>query len=211
MVQLKLRVHYYPTSDRQQVQQRIAQDLGVLRPQDGAADADWYRPPLLVQDLGRLVNDLVAGVERLLDGFAAEARHQALFDKKLSQEEAWIRQGIKARRTRNEGRVRALQKMREERDAIEQVRKRLLDTGATEDELKAAKQNITGGFPLRIASNSKIIEYLAVIGFYDLPLDYLATFSDKVEAVTSEQVRDAFQRRVHPDRMTTVLLGRLDQ
>jgi ATP-binding cassette subfamily F protein uup len=44
-----------------------------------------------------------------------ESRHNALFDKKLAQEEAWIRQGIKARRTRNEGRVRALEKMREQR------------------------------------------------------------------------------------------------
>jgi len=45
----------------------------------------------------------------------AEARENAEFDKKLEQEEIWIRQGIKARRTRNEGRVRALMKMREER------------------------------------------------------------------------------------------------
>ena len=45
----------------------------------------------------------------------AEARADALFDKKLAQEETWIRQGIKARRTRNEGRVRALKAMREER------------------------------------------------------------------------------------------------
>ena len=45
----------------------------------------------------------------------AEARAEALFDKKLAQEEAWIRQGIKARRTRDEGRVRALKAMREER------------------------------------------------------------------------------------------------
>jgi len=44
----------------------------------------------------------------------AEARHNALFDKKLAEEEVWIRQGIKARRTRNEGRVRALERMREE-------------------------------------------------------------------------------------------------
>ncbi len=44
-----------------------------------------------------------------------EARNNALFDKKLAQEEVWIRQGIKARRTRNEGRVRALKKMREAR------------------------------------------------------------------------------------------------
>ncbi|GAB3280635.1 ATP-binding cassette domain-containing protein [Parahaliea aestuarii] len=46
---------------------------------------------------------------------AAEERANALFDKKLAQEEVWIRQGIKARRTRNEGRVRALKAMREER------------------------------------------------------------------------------------------------
>ena len=44
-----------------------------------------------------------------------EAGHNALFDKKLAREESWIREGIKARRTRNEGRVRALQRMREER------------------------------------------------------------------------------------------------
>lgn len=46
---------------------------------------------------------------------ATEARANALFDKKLAEEEVWIRQGIKARRTRNEGRVRALEAMREER------------------------------------------------------------------------------------------------
>src|SRR5690554_1053632 len=48
---------------------------------------------------------------------AEEARHNALFDKKLAEEESWIRQGIKARRTRNEGRVRALKAMRQERQA----------------------------------------------------------------------------------------------
>jgi len=56
-------------------------------------------------------NYLVKREERL----AVEATHNALFDKVLAQEEAWIRQGIKARRTRNEGRVRALKALREER------------------------------------------------------------------------------------------------
>lgn len=55
--------------------------------------------------------------ERLLD---IEEQQNALFDKRLAQEEQWIRQGIKARRTRNEGRVRALQKLREERSARRQ-------------------------------------------------------------------------------------------
>jgi ATP-binding cassette subfamily F protein uup len=58
--------------------------------------------------------------QRYLEARAAqletESRHNALFDKKLAQEEVWIRQGIKARRTRNEGRVRALEKMRRERE-----------------------------------------------------------------------------------------------
>jgi ATP-binding cassette subfamily F protein uup len=56
-------------------------------------------------------DDFVGRREELL---AAEITRQALFDKKLAQEEAWVRQGIKARRTRNEGRVTALKKMREE-------------------------------------------------------------------------------------------------
>jgi ATP-binding cassette subfamily F protein uup len=56
-------------------------------------------------------------VRRREELLAAELTRQALFDKKLAQEEAWVRQGIKARRTRNEGRVRALQQMREERRA----------------------------------------------------------------------------------------------
>jgi ABC transport system ATP-binding/permease protein len=48
---------------------------------------------------------------------AAEAQQQEVFDKKLAEEEAWLRQGVKARRTRNEGRVRALLQMREDRAA----------------------------------------------------------------------------------------------
>ncbi len=60
---------------------------------------------------GDYANYLVKREERL----AIEAEHNAKFDKKLAQEEVWIRQGIKARRTRNEGRVRALQALRNER------------------------------------------------------------------------------------------------
>jgi ATP-binding cassette subfamily F protein uup len=52
---------------------------------------------------------------------AEEERHNALFDKKLAEEEVWIRQGIKARRTRNEGRVRALKELRSERSARREV------------------------------------------------------------------------------------------
>ena len=69
-------------------------------------------------DRGRLTDwpgDYATYLRRKQEALDAEERQNALFDKKLAQEEAWIRQGIKARRTRNEGRVRALKQMREER------------------------------------------------------------------------------------------------
>jgi ATP-binding cassette subfamily F protein uup len=69
-------------------------------------------------DRGRLTSwacDYDTYLERKAANLEAEEKQWALFDKKLAQEEAWLRQGVKARRTRNEGRVRALQKMRVER------------------------------------------------------------------------------------------------
>ncbi|HXU93301.1 MAG TPA: pitrilysin family protein [Gallionella sp.] len=79
--------------------------------------------------------------------------------------------------------------------------------GPTEKELVAAKQNIIGGFPLRIDSNRKILDYLSVIGFYDLPLTYLDDFPRKVEQVTVAQIREAFARHLAPARMATVIVG----
>jgi len=95
-------------------------------------------------------------------------------------------------------------------EALAVMRKTLqtfLDEGPTEEELIAAKKNITGSFALRIDSNAKILSYLVVIGFYGLPLDYLDTFNAKVEAVTREQIIDAFRRRVSPGTMATVIVG----
>ncbi len=69
-------------------------------------------------DLGKLFDwscDYATFRKRKADKLAAEEKQNALFDKKLSEEEVWIRQGIKARRTRNEGRVRALKALREQR------------------------------------------------------------------------------------------------
>jgi zinc protease len=82
-----------------------------------------------------------------------------------------------------------------------------VDGGVTEKELQAAKDNIINGFPLRIDSNKKILDYLSVIGFYDLPLSYLDDFVAKVDGVTVAQIRDAFKRHIHPDAMATVIVG----
>lgn len=95
-------------------------------------------------------------------------------------------------------------------EALEVARKTLrafVADGPTDSELTAAKNNIVGGFPLRIDSNSKIHDYLALIGFYRLPLTYLEDFVKNVERVSAADVRAAFQRRVHPERMVTVVVG----
>ncbi len=85
--------------------------------------------------------------------------------------------------------------------------KKFVDEGPTADELKQAKQNIVGGFPLRLDSNRKILDYLSVIGFYHLPLTYIDDFPANVEKVTLADVRAAFKRRVDPERMVTVVVG----
>ncbi len=104
-----------------------------------------------------------------------------------------------------------LQTKKEQADeALQLVRETVrtfVEKGVTEQELRAAKDNIIGGFPLRIDSNKKILDYLSVIGFYQLPLTYLDDFTAKVDQVTSRQIHDAFKRRVDPDAMATVIVG----
>jgi zinc protease len=82
-----------------------------------------------------------------------------------------------------------------------------LAQGPSAAELKAAKQNLVGGFALRIDSNRKLLEQVAVIGFYQLPLTWLDDFTAGVEKVSVNQVRAAFARRVRPDNLVTVIVG----
>jgi zinc protease len=92
-------------------------------------------------------------------------------------------------------------------DVVRTTLKTFVAKGPTADELRKAKQNLAGGFPLRIDSNRKIHEYLAVIGFYRLPLTYLDDFVANVERVTMADVKAAFARHVDPERMATVVVG----
>ncbi|MBL1142179.1 MAG: insulinase family protein [Proteobacteria bacterium] len=82
-----------------------------------------------------------------------------------------------------------------------------IESGPLEEELIASKKNITGGYPLRIDSNSKILNYVVAIAYYKLPLDYLETFNANVDAVTVEQIKDAFKRRLTPENFVTVMVG----
>jgi len=95
-------------------------------------------------------------------------------------------------------------------DALKLVKQTLdnfIKNGITEAELKAAKANIIGGFPMRIDSNNKILDYLAVIGFYKLPLNYLDEYNKNVEKVTVAQIKDAFGRRLKTENFATIIVG----
>jgi zinc protease len=92
-------------------------------------------------------------------------------------------------------------------DLMNKMLAEFIDKGPTDEEMEHAQKNITGGFPLKLDSNKKIVEYMALIGFYDLPLDYLDNFNDNIMAVTREDIRDAFKRRVKPEQMIRIIVG----
>jgi zinc protease len=85
---------------------------------------------------------------------------------------------------------------------------RFVEQGPPAGTIEAARSNLIDGFPLRVASNRQIAEYIAMIGFYDLPLDYLDSFTTKVAAVTPAAVKEAFTRRLPLKQLTSVVVGR---
>ncbi|MFM8333697.1 MAG: M16 family metallopeptidase [Candidatus Methylumidiphilus sp.] len=95
-------------------------------------------------------------------------------------------------------------------EALAVLQKTLRDfisAGPTAKELEASKKNITGGFAMRLDSNQKLLDQVAHIAFYGLPLDYLETFTAKVEAVTPQDIQRAFKARIDPDKLQTVMVG----
>lgn len=78
----------------------------------------------------------------------------------------------------------------------------------SEERLQAIKDNLTGGWPLRMDSNSKIIGYISMIGFYGLPLDYLEWFPQQIEKVTKQDILEAWQRNIKPGKMLTIMVGK---
>ncbi|HRO82680.1 MAG TPA: pitrilysin family protein [Alicycliphilus denitrificans] len=97
----------------------------------------------------------------------------------------------------------AAQAVRVTRDVL----KRFVEEGPTEAELRAAKDNLIGGFALRIDSNRKLLANVVNIAWNGLPLDYLEHWTDRVQALTVADIRAAFQRKLQPARMVTVVVG----
>jgi zinc protease len=87
------------------------------------------------------------------------------------------------------------------------VVKDFVANGPTETELKAAKDNLIGGFALRIDCNRKLLDNISGIAWNRLPLDYLDTWTQQVDKVTVADIKAAFARKLQPEKMVTVVLG----
>lgn len=92
-------------------------------------------------------------------------------------------------------------------DVTNGVLRRFIKTGPTAAELAAAKKHINGNFALQLDSNQALANTLLLIGFYDLPADYLNTYQAKVNAVTLLQIRKAFQQHLDPTKLVTIQVG----
>ena len=88
-----------------------------------------------------------------------------------------------------------------------EVVRRFVEEGPTEAELKAAKDYLVNGFALRFDSNRKLLDNVANIAWNGLPLDYLESWTGRVQAVTVADIRRAFSRVLQPERMVTVVVG----
>ena len=92
-------------------------------------------------------------------------------------------------------------------EVARQVLAKFVAEGPTPAELKAAKDNLIGGFPLLIDSNSKLLGNLSNIAWNDLPLDYLDNWTARIAKVSAADIQAAFARKLQPGKMVTVTVG----
>lgn len=90
---------------------------------------------------------------------------------------------------------------------VKDVLKDFVANGPTEAELQAAKDNLIGGFALRIDSNEKLLGTVAGHRLNNLPLNYLDVWTQQIDKITTTQIKAAMQRKLQPEKMVTVVLG----
>ncbi|MDG4867964.1 pitrilysin family protein [Guyparkeria sp. 1SP6A2] len=84
---------------------------------------------------------------------------------------------------------------------------RFIEEGPTDEELEDSQANLIGGFPMRLNSNAKLSEQIGALALFELPLDYFDTYTQRVDAVKADAVRQAFARHVDPERRIVVIVG----
>ena len=80
-----------------------------------------------------------------------------------------------------------------------------------QQQLQDGKDNIIGGFALETASNANILTYLSIIGFYNLPLDYLSGFTDKIKDISAEDIQKSYERLIDMDKLIVLSVGKAIQ
>ena len=90
---------------------------------------------------------------------------------------------------------------------IHKMLKEFHANGPTDKELTHAKEAIINGFPLRIDSNQDILNYLSMINYYDLPINYLNTFTDKISKITKKDILRAFKEEIDVNNLITLVVG----
>tara|TARA_B100000902_G_scaffold397349_1_gene460860 strand:- start:25 stop:1347 length:1323 start_codon:yes stop_codon:yes gene_type:complete len=90
---------------------------------------------------------------------------------------------------------------------IQKMLKEFCENGPSSEEIKHAKEAIINGFPLRVDSNSDILNYLSMINYYDLPLDYLDKFTENISRITKKDIITAFQEEIDYKNLTTLVVG----
>ena len=92
-------------------------------------------------------------------------------------------------------------------EVARQVIKDFVANGPLDAEVKAAKDNLTGGFALLIDSNRKLLGNISNIAWYDLPTTYLDTWTQQIDKVTAQDVKAAMAAKLQPEKMVTIILG----
>ena len=95
------------------------------------------------------------------------------------------------------------------RQAIEEVKKVLIEyrsEGPSKEELEDAKRYLTGSFPLKLDTNQKIADYMAFAAFHGLGTHYFVEFSQAIQRVTLEEVREAARKYIHPERLFVLVV-----
>ena len=95
--------------------------------------------------------------------------------------------------------------------STQQVINDFIKQGPTAEQLKAAQQNLIGGFALGLDSNRDIVNNLSLIAFYGLPLNYLDTVRANIQALTPRTIQEAFQKHVNPQTLSTITVGKTDE
>lgn len=90
---------------------------------------------------------------------------------------------------------------------VHEVLDKFLKEGPTAEQVETAKRNIVNSFPLSVSNNSGVVGYLGAMGFYDMPLNYLDNYLPRIQAVTPEQIKAVFAKRIKQGDLVTVIVG----